>query len=254
MTTSEQVNEIAGALAKAQGEMEGAVKDSANPFFKSKYADLASVWDACRKPLSSNGIAVVQSPSTDGARVTVDTMLLHTSGQWMRGSITVTAKDDSPQTVGSATTYLRRYSLQAFAGIAPEDDDAEAAEGRKAPVSVYQQTPKYSSPEVLIKEAQAAVEDGYRRGMETQPLTISRVDSGPTKNPKITRYVVHLSDGRQATTINKALGTRCKEYSDAGAEVDVVCHKGNYGLELDDVMSPIDPKATAEITVDSIPF
>lgn len=130
MQTSDQINEIAAALAKAQGEMGGAVKDSANPFFKSKYADLSSVWDACRAPLTKNGIAVIQSPSAEGLRVSVDTLLTHTSGQWMRGTVSVNAKEDSPQAVGSAITYLRRYALQSFAGVAPEDDDAEAAHGR----------------------------------------------------------------------------------------------------------------------------
>lgn len=130
MTTSEQINELATALAKAQSEMAGAVKDSANPFFKSKYADLSSVWDACRAPLTKNGIAVVQSPSAEGLRVSVDTLLMHTSGQWMRGTVSVNAKEDTPQAVGSAITYLRRYALQSFAGVAPEDDDAEAAHGR----------------------------------------------------------------------------------------------------------------------------
>src|SRR3954468_11100330 len=106
MQTSEQINEIAAALAKAQGAMGGAVKDSANPFFKSKYADLSSVWEACRGPLTANGIAVVQSPSAEGLRVSVDTLLTHTSGQWMRGTVSVNAKEDSPQAVGSAITYL----------------------------------------------------------------------------------------------------------------------------------------------------
>lgn len=130
MTTSETINEIAAALAQAQGEITGAVKDSANPFFKSKYADLASVWDACRAPLSKHGLAIVQSPRADGTLVTVETMLTHASGQWIRDSLSVVAKDDSPQAVGSAITYLRRYALQSFAGVAPDDDDAEAAHGR----------------------------------------------------------------------------------------------------------------------------
>ena len=132
MQTSDQINDIATALAKAQGEMGGALKDSANPFFKSKYADLSSVWDACRAPLSKHGLAIVQSPSADGVRVSVDTLLTHTSGQWMRGTVSVNAKEDSPQAVGSAITYLRRYALQSFAGVAPEDDDAEAAMNRPA--------------------------------------------------------------------------------------------------------------------------
>lgn len=130
MTTSDQINEIATALAKAQGEMGGAVKDSANPFFKSKYADLASVRDAVREPFAKHGLSVVQSPSVDGTRVSVDTLLMHASGQWIRGTVSATAKEDAPQAVGSTITYLRRYSLQSFAGVAPEDDDAEAAHGR----------------------------------------------------------------------------------------------------------------------------
>lgn len=130
MEQSEAINELAAALAKAQGQMSGAIKDAANPFFKSKYADLASVWDACRKPLSDHGLSLVQSPSADGLRVSVETLLLHTSGQWIKGIVSVSAKEDSPQAVGSCITYLRRYALQSFAGVAPEDDDAEAAEGR----------------------------------------------------------------------------------------------------------------------------
>jgi hypothetical protein len=146
MTTSESINEIATALAKAQGEMGGALKDSANPFFKSKYADLSSVREACNGPLTKHGIAVVQSPSVTGAVVTVATMLMHTSGQWIRGEVSCTAKDDSPQAVGSAITYCRRYALQSFAGVAPEDDDAEAAQGRgkaqQAAAPVVPQAPK----------------------------------------------------------------------------------------------------------------
>lgn len=141
METSEHINEIAAALSKAQADMSGAVKDSANPFFKSKYADLASVWDACRGPLTKNGLAIIQSPSADGLRVSVDTLLTHTSGQWMRGTVSVNAKEDSPQAVGSAITYLRRYALQSFAGVAPEDDDGEAAQGRNRP-AVTQALPK----------------------------------------------------------------------------------------------------------------
>lgn len=147
MTTSEQINEIAGALAKAQGQMSGAKKDAANPFFKSKYADLASVWDACRTALSANGLAVIQSPSVardeNGAFVSVETVLTHSSGQFFRDTIIVAAKEDSPQAVGSAITYLRRYALQSFAGIAPEDDDAEAAQGRGS------QPAKFTNPQVV---------------------------------------------------------------------------------------------------------
>jgi len=132
MKHSEQINEIATALAKAQRQMKGAKKDSANPFFKSKYADLASVAGACLDQLNDHGIAVVQPPSTlEDGKVNVETMLVHSSGQWMSETLSVKPKDDGPQAMGSVITYLRRYALAAFAGVAPEDDDAEAAEGRK---------------------------------------------------------------------------------------------------------------------------
>ena len=130
MTHSEQINEIAAAIAKAQGQIKGASKDANNPFFKSKYADLASVWDACRGALSANGLAVIQSPSAEGTRVSVDTLLTHSSGQWMAGTVSVTAKEDTPQAIGSAITYLRRYALQSFVGVSPEDDDANAASAK----------------------------------------------------------------------------------------------------------------------------
>jgi hypothetical protein len=152
MTTSEQINELAAALAKAQGEMEGAKKDAKNPFFSSKYADLASVWDACREPLSTNGLAVVQFPKTEylttpepyewqaksgekryGVRVvtvvSVLTRLVHCSGQFMEDACSTMLPTGDPQAVGSAITYLRRYALQSVAGIAPEDDDGNGAQG-----------------------------------------------------------------------------------------------------------------------------
>ena len=131
---SVELNELATALAKAQGEMEGAKKENANPFFKSRYADLASVWEACREPLSKNGLSVVQTTSATndetGVTVHVSTMLMHSSGQWVRDTISVKPKENTPQGVGSTITYLRRYALSAIAGVAPEDDDGNAASAR----------------------------------------------------------------------------------------------------------------------------
>src|SRR3990167_9888578 len=100
--TSESVKEIAAALAKAQGEIASASKDKINPHFQSSYATLASVWDACREALSKNGIAVVQVPEAEGGKVTVTTLLAHASGEWIRGALTVNARDASVQAVGSA--------------------------------------------------------------------------------------------------------------------------------------------------------
>ena len=137
MEMSDQINELAVALARAQACIVGAERNSANPFFKSRFADLESVWGACRKPLTDHGLSIVPTPSTtvleDGRlRVSVTTLLLHASGQWIRDTLTVTAKEDSPQAAGSAISYAKRYALQSIAGVAPTDadDDAEAAQGR----------------------------------------------------------------------------------------------------------------------------
>lgn len=132
MQTSESVNELATALAKAQGQIKGAVKDAENPHFRSKYADLASVWDACRASLSANGLSVIQAPrgvvSEVGWTVEVETRLLHSSGQWMGDTITVPVGKPDAQGLGSALTYARRYALASFVGVAPaEDDDGNAA-------------------------------------------------------------------------------------------------------------------------------
>lgn len=161
LTQSEQINKLAGALAKAQGAMRGALKDAANPFFKSKYADLASVWEACRESLTANGLSVVQSPSAEGATVHLHTLLMHSSGQWIAGTATATAKDDGPQAVGSTVTYLRRYALQSFAGVAPEDDDGEAAEGRNGKNSAKSAPPpKPAGYDDWISELTATADTG----------------------------------------------------------------------------------------------
>jgi len=133
MEMSTEIGALAAALAKAQHTMKGAAKDSTNPHFKSKYADLASVWDAAREALTVNGLSIVQGASADAEKVTVTTLLLHTSGQWVKDALTASARDAGPQSVGSCITYGRRYGLAAMVGIAPEDDDAEAATSRYAP-------------------------------------------------------------------------------------------------------------------------
>ena len=123
---SEQIGELAAALAAAQGEMTAASKDATNPHFKSRYATLASVWDAIRGPLSQHGLSVSQvleSPE-NGVGVAVRTMLLHTSGQWIASRYVMPIGDKlTPQAIGSAITYARRYALSAIVGIAPDDDD-----------------------------------------------------------------------------------------------------------------------------------
>lgn len=133
MQTSEQLSELAKALAKAQSKIKNAIKDSTNPHFKSKYADLASVWEAVREPLTSNGLSIVQTFSNIENKISCTTMLLHESGQFIKDTMTMTPQQNTPQAQGSCATYLRRYMLQAIAGVAPDDDDGNAATGNGVP-------------------------------------------------------------------------------------------------------------------------
>lgn len=131
MKTSEHIDKLAAALAKAQSEMRGAVKDSANPFFKSSYADLESVWDAIRLPLTSNSLSVTQATDYEPeAGICVVTRLLHSSGQWMEGRLPIRPMKDEPQSIGAAITYARRFALSAMVGVIQIDDDGEGAQGR----------------------------------------------------------------------------------------------------------------------------
>jgi hypothetical protein len=155
---SPTVGAIANALAIAQGKMEGAKKDSANPFFKSRYADLAAVVGSIRGPLAESKIAHIQSPGTDEQGEFVDTMFMHESGEWLRSRIRMKPQKNDPQGIGSVITYMRRYSLQAMAGLEAEDDDGNGASGkdtdnraRKAPTQTlpegsYTEVPKAETP------------------------------------------------------------------------------------------------------------
>ena len=139
MQTSDTIDALAAALAAAQGEIENAVKNSANPHFRSRYADLAEIINTVRPVFARHGLAVVQSPSYDGGIASVTTMLTHKSGQWIRDTASAPASKLDSQGIGSATTYLRRYSLAAFAGIAQEDDDGNAASRKPAAAQVDEQ-------------------------------------------------------------------------------------------------------------------
>ncbi len=136
MKTSEQINEIAAALAAAQGEMKNPLKDSDNPFFKSKYADLAANIDAAKPALAKHGIACVQNAyNVDGA-IAVTTRLIHASGQWIEtDALMATPKDTAPQSVGTCVSYMRRYQFGPAVGLAGEDDDGNASSVAKPAAS-----------------------------------------------------------------------------------------------------------------------
>lgn len=125
---------IAPAFIKAKKAFGPALKDKSNPHFRSKYADLGTCLEAVDDALLDNGIAVYQETFLDDNGVTVETIFLHESGETIRsGKLHVPASKNDPQGYGSALTYCRRYSLMAACGIAPEDDDGNAASQCQVP-------------------------------------------------------------------------------------------------------------------------
>lgn len=176
---------LAAALAKAQGAMQAAAKDSKNPHFNSKYADLAAIWAACRAPLATNGLSVVQRVSTSGdGAVTVVTRLMHSSGEWIQDRCVFPVAQRTPQAYGSAVTYARRYALAALVGVAAEDDDGNDASGgpsrqeppakaRKTEPEGKRETKAAASPEQAEKQLLATRvrrlwETAQKNGMTTE--------------------------------------------------------------------------------------
>jgi hypothetical protein len=176
MQKSETIGELAAALAKAQGQLKGAIRGSENPFYHSTYADLAAGWDACREALSANELAVIQSPNYDYEHnlVTVETLICHSSSEWQSSSVsaipvkeineyidgkktTKEVESRTPQAIGSCITYLRRYALFATVGIAPEDDDGNVASG-KPPVGT-KEAADYVAEQKLAAMKAKQVED-----------------------------------------------------------------------------------------------
>ena len=137
--SSPTLGKLSESLAKAQGSLIGAEKDGSNPFHKSQYTTLASVWDACRKPLAMNGLAVIQTMNIQGERPVLITTLSHSSGEFIRSVVPLLASKMDSQSLGAAITYARRYALAAIVGVCPaddsadEDDDGEKSMGRGMP-------------------------------------------------------------------------------------------------------------------------
>lgn len=149
------MQQIATALVKAQRAFAPALKTSTNPHFRSRYADLAACVEAVIDALNANGIALVQRTHDCDNGVAVETLLVHESGESISGGILhVPASKQDPQGYGSALTYARRYSLMAACGIAPEDDDANAASKSRAGA-----IPRVSKPSVSPEEENAPGSD-----------------------------------------------------------------------------------------------
>lgn len=168
MNKSESITALAAALVKAQGEIKAALKDSTNPHFRSKYADLSSVVEAVKTPLLKHGISFIQGVNDAEGGVAVETMLLHTSGEWLSSTLRIPASKQDAQGYGSAITYGRRYGLQSMCGVPAEDDDGNAATAstsRITPVSGSLNALSEKERE-MCREIAADIVDQWTKGNE----------------------------------------------------------------------------------------
>ena len=148
---SENITNLAAALLKAQKEMGVALKNAENPYYKSKYSNFKAVIDTVKEPLTNNGIAFLQAVNGGPENPCVETLLLHESGQYLCTKTPIFClKPNDPQAFGKGITYSKRYALQAFLGLPTEDDDAEAAMGRKD--KAKKETPAKVTPQGKAKE------------------------------------------------------------------------------------------------------
>jgi hypothetical protein len=173
MKHSTSITAFAAAFAAAQEEMTGAKKGSTNPHFRSKYADLPAVMQATVPALNKHGISVLQFPSFDleTKLVSVETRLLHKSGEWVAGSCSALPRDHkNVQAVGSTITYLKRYGLQSMTGCPSEDDDGNAASPPPRQQRQSRQQPRQP-----------------RRAPRKQPPALDIPSTPPASKPKFTR-------------------------------------------------------------------
>lgn len=170
MRNSESLASISPALVKAINAIEGVKKGAANPFFKSKYANLESVIEAAHDALAANGLAVMQGPGPmDGNCITLTTRLIHTSGEWIETDFSLPAGKMDPQAAGSAITYARRYSLMAMLNMPALDDDGEASmprntkpgEPKNPNISVHSDAPDWWGAEGPGMSAAKAKAEGW---------------------------------------------------------------------------------------------
>lgn len=156
MNQTENINELVSALSKAQGKMKPAVYNKVNPHFKNRYADLASCMDACRGPLSENGLSIMQYVEKIGENHFLVTMLAHTSGQWIKSFLPMQLKNGTCQALGAEMTYLKRYGVSAMIGIVSDEEQSGEDDGEGAmPIKT---TKVESAPKISIDQAREIAE------------------------------------------------------------------------------------------------
>ena len=190
MEKSESIKELATALNKFQAECSGAKKDADNPFFGSKYANLEAVINCAKSALDNNGLAVSQFPIMDQGYCGVETILMHSSGEWISNTLLLACKKQDPQAMGSAITYARRYAYQSVLGIPSEDDDGEKSMSRNqapvkqqapAPVQYQRISPAQATELMTIAQSKSkAGVDSVMKGAKISDIALK--DYEPAKN------------------------------------------------------------------------
>jgi hypothetical protein len=207
MKHSESLSQIAPAVAMMQAALKKAPKDAANPFFKSKYADLATCMDTLRPALAVASLSVVQGFQTAEGRVSVETMLLHASGEWISTEISASPKDDAPQSIGSCITYLRRYGLGMTGLVTDEDDDGNQAQGHKAAPASRPSAPAPQNPPKPPQPAQIPPKSTGAAVVAVAPVAPAKTTPGAIIIPGI------VTGGKPGKTGVKKDGTPWQVYS-----------------------------------------
>ena len=199
METTETSGSLFAAMAEVQGELKPALKDVTGQVGqqKTKYADLASCWESCRAALTKHGICVIQIPAADGPKVTVRTILGHKSGQKIEGELTMTSAGGTPQQIGSAITYARRYGLCAMVGIAPEDDDGAAASERGQQPAGRQSNKPVSAPRSEPKPPAKPLSGGVQEILAEMTDKFSSLDVFKKLKSELVRQL-GVKDGEKA--------------------------------------------------------
>tara|TARA_R110000751_G_scaffold65483_2_gene133975 strand:- start:16898 stop:17578 length:681 start_codon:yes stop_codon:yes gene_type:complete len=213
---------IAQALAAAQMKMGKALKSASNPHFKKNYADLASVCDACMPALNEAGIAVIQPTTDDESGRYVETILIHgESGQELKCRVPLIVQKNDMQGYGSAVTYARRYGLMSMAGIAPEDDDGNAA-ANSAPVIEKAKPAPQRDPEALADGMIAAINgadtEARLKGIWTGQKFKTDLDWLRGQSPEKAAHVEAAKDSRKESLkpqANHDLDDELPEFEDA---------------------------------------
>lgn len=180
MNKSESIKSLAAALVKAQGEFRGVPMNSTNPFLKNKYADLGAVIESAKPVMAANGLAVSQLVGGDGATISVTTMLMHTSGEWIESTVSILVGEEkgksTAQVAGSIITYLRRYGLAAILGLYADED----ADGNH-PAAAKPEVKSVQVPPLALGEAlKVTTSDGKRYG-DMDDKTLAAVMNGIDK-------------------------------------------------------------------------